>query len=93
MKKSLAAKPKLGEPVKRVPKVKAVPYGGKPFGLGAQGAHVLYACSRLQKNGSSIKLTDKFHIGMRSAVASFQKKNKLKVTGIVDKKTWDKLGK
>lgn len=93
MKKAICKKPELGKPVKRVPKPKAVPYGGKPFGLGAHGPEVLYMCIQLQKKGSSIKLTDKFHIGMHSAVSSFQSKNKLKVTGIVDKKTWDKLSK
>jgi len=79
--------------VTKMPKVQAVPYGGKPFGIGAHGPEVLYACTMLQKKGSTIKLTDKFHVGMRSAVVCFQKKNKLKVTGVIDKKTWDKLAK
>ena len=92
MKKAIC-KPELGKPVRRTPKVKVIPYGGKPFGLGAHGPEVLYMCLMLQKKGSSIKLTDKFHIGMRSAVISFQQKNKLKATGVVDKKTWDKLAK
>lgn len=92
MTKKAAVKPELGKPVKRSPKVKAVPYS-KPFGFGTKGPEVLYASSLLQKNGSSIKLTDAYHIGMRSAVISFQKKNKLKVTGVIDKKTWDKLCK
>lgn len=77
---------------KTAKKVAPVPYG-KPFGIGAHGPEVLYACTMLQKKGSTIKLTDKFHIGMRSAVICFQKKNKLKVTGVIDKKTWDRLVK
>lgn len=65
----------------------------KPVKPGDSGAVVKYICELLQKKGSKVKTTEKFHIGVRSAVASFQRKNKLKVTGIVDKKTWDKLAK
>ena len=65
----------------------------KPVKIGERGPVVEYICGMLQKKGSTVKKTDKFHIGVRSAVASFQRKNKLKVTGIVDKKTWDKLAK
>ena len=80
------------EPKKvRAPK-KEVAYE-KPVKLGEHGPAVLWICRMLQKNGSTVKLTDKFHIGVRSAVISFQKKNKMKPTGIVDKKTWDKLSK
>lgn len=93
MKKVITKLPELGKPVKRIPKAKAVSYGGKPLAVGSHGPEVMYACTMLQKKGSSIKLTDKFHIGMRSAVVSFQKKNKMKPTGVIDKKTWDKLSK
>ena len=82
----------LGKPVKRVCTPKKVPYD-KPVKLGAKGPAVLWICAMLQKHGSTIKQVDRFHIGVRSAVVSFQTKNKLKPTGVVDKKTWDKLGK
>lgn len=81
------------KPVKKTEEVKAVPYGGKPFGFGYAGPEVRYLCTMLQKKGSKVKITDTFHIGVRSAVISFQRKNKLKETGVVDKKTWDKLQK
>lgn len=86
MKKTLEPK------VKKPAKPKAVPYG-KPVKLGCAGPEVLWICSLLQKKGSTVKLSEKFHIGVRSAVISFQKKNGLKPTGVVDKKTWDKLSK
>ena len=79
-------------PSVKVPKVKAVPYK-KPFGMGANGPEVEYLCFLLQGKGSKVKLTEKFHVGVRSAVICFQKKNNLKPTGVVDKKTWDKLQK
>lgn len=63
----------------------------KPIGIGAKGADVKKIAEALKKAGSGIKVTDVFHIGMRSAVACYQKKNRLQVTGIVDRKTWDKL--
>lgn len=72
--------------------MKKVPYE-KPVKIGDNGAIVSYICGLLQKKGSKVKTTEKFHIGVRSAVVCFQKKNKLKVTGVVDKKTWDKLNK
>ena len=59
--------------------------------LGDSGAKVLEISKLLAKAGSSIKPTKEFTIGMRSAVTAFQKKNKLAVSGCVDKKTWDKL--
>ena len=45
----------------------------------------------LQKAGSKIQINGKFTIGMRTAVESFQRKNKLRVTGIIDARTWEKL--
>ena len=63
----------------------------KPFKLNAEGKEVLEISKLLGKAGSSLKPTKKFNIGMLSAVKSFQKKNGLPVTGIVDKKTWEKL--
>lgn len=55
------------------------------------GPNVAAARKLLAKAGSSIKPGKKFDIGMLSAVKSFQKKNGLQVTGVIDKKTWDKL--
>lgn len=49
------------------------------------------ASTLLGKHGSKIQPTNVFTIGMRSAVVAFQKKHNLKPTGIIDKKTWDKL--
>lgn len=63
----------------------------KPIKLGDKGADVRKVATMLKKHGSTIKPTSVFAIGMRSAVVSFQKKNNLPVTGVVDKKTWDKL--
>ena len=80
----------LGKPVQRVAKKEVYE---KPVKMGEKGAIVKYIVHMLQEHGSSVKLTDTFHVGVRSAVVAFQKKNKLKPTGIVDKKTWDKLGK
>ena len=84
-----AVNPELGKPVKRVAAVEYV----KPLKMGMRSKEVLWVCKMLQKKGSTIKITDEFNIGMRSAVICFQKKNKIKPTGVVDKKTWDKLSK
>ena len=59
--------------------------------LGSKGTNVKKAQEMLRKLGSTVKVTGEFAIGMMSAVRSFQKKNGLAVTGIVNKKTWDKL--
>lgn len=84
--------PELGKPVKRIPKVKPMAYE-KPLKMGDKGPAVQYMVLWLKQKGSSIQPTSVFHIGMRSAVISFQKKSKLKPTGVIDKKTWDKLSK
>lgn len=47
----------------------------------------------LQNHGSSIKITDKYTIGVKSAVTSFQKKHDLIPSGVVDKGTWKALKK
>lgn len=62
-----------------------------PLKMNDKGPKVLEVQKLLQKNGSSIQLTGVFTIGMLSAVRSFQKKNGLKVTGVVDLKTFEKL--
>lgn len=63
----------------------------KPIKLGAKGKAVSDIQKLLQKAGSTIKVNGEFGIGMLSAVKAFQRKNGLKVTGAVDKKTLDKL--
>ena len=62
-----------------------------PLKLNDENAKVLEVQKLLQKNGSGISLTGVFTIGTLSAVRAFQKKNGLKVTGIVDEKTFEKL--
>ena len=62
-----------------------------PLKLKDTKPEVLAAQKLLQKNGSTIKLTGVFTIGMLAAVKAFQKKNGLKVTGEIDEKTWEKL--
>ncbi len=63
----------------------------KPFKIGDSGKDVAKIAMMLKKHGSTIKPTNKYHIGMDSAVRKFQKNHNLPVTGVVDKKTWDKL--
>ena len=63
----------------------------KAFKMGDKGPEIKKIAAALKKHGSTIKPTAVFSIGMRSAVVSFQKKKGLKVTGVVDKMTWDKL--
>ena len=63
----------------------------KPLKLGDKGPAVQYMALWLAQKGSTIKKTNVFHIGMRRAVVSFQTKNKLKATGVIDKRTWTKL--
>lgn len=62
-----------------------------PLKLNDKGPKVLEVQKFLVKAGSSIKLTGVYTIGMVSAVRSFQKKNGLKPTGMVDLKTYEKL--
>ena len=65
--------------------------GFEEYKIGDKGADIRKIVTALRKNGSTIKPTLVFHIGMRSAVVAFQKKKGLPTTGVVDKKTWDKL--
>ena len=64
---------------------------GSAIEYGDNGRNVEDAQALLQKAGSSIKINGEFTIGMVSAVKAFQKRNKLKVTGVIDQKTWEKL--
>lgn len=68
-----------------------MPIKFKSIKMGDTGKSVSDIQKLLQKAGSTIKVTGEFGIGMFSAVKAFQKKNKLPATGIVDKKTLDKL--
>ena len=54
---------------------------------GDEGPEVLKYQKLLAKSGSKIQLNGRFTIGMATAIKSFQKKNKLKVTGIIDIRT------
>jgi len=83
-------KQKLGVPVKRIQKIKPMEYE-KPLKLNDKGPAVQYMALWLKQKGSTLQSTSVFHIGMRSAVISFQKKNRLRATGVIDKKTWMKL--
>ena len=58
---------------------------------GDENLEVLEAQKLLKAAGSTIKLTGKFTIGMTTAVKTFQKKNGLAVTGVIDTKTLNKL--
>lgn len=62
-----------------------------PIKIGMEGKEVKECQKALKQAGSSIQMTGKFTIGMVSAVKSFQKKNGLKVTGVIDAKTFLKL--
>lgn len=59
--------------------------------IGCEGKEVMELQTMLAKAGSGITPTGKYGIGTWSAVFCFQRVNKLGPTGIVDKKTWDKL--
>lgn len=62
-----------------------------PIGIGYAGKEVAEIQKKLVLAGSTIKPVKTYTLGMFSAVKAFQKKNNLAVTGVVDKKTWDKL--
>lgn len=68
-----------------------MPLKFKPIKFGASGPAILDISKLLANSGSSIKPTSEFGIGMLSAIKAFQKRNGIPVTGIIDKKTWDKL--
>lgn len=63
----------------------------KPIRLGSDAPQVKAAQKMLAAHGSTIKPNGIFGIGMLSAVKAFQKRVGLKITGVIDKKTWDKL--
>lgn len=62
-----------------------------PMKCGEKGTRVEKAQIQLAKAGSTIKPNAVYTIGMVSAVKAFQKKNGLKVTGVIDQKTWTAL--
>lgn len=64
---------------------------GTALEYGDKGTKVEDAQMLLQLAGSKIKVNGEFTIGMTTAVKAFQKKHKLKVTGVIDQKTWEKL--
>lgn len=63
----------------------------KVIKLGAEGIDVKKIQQLLAKAGSTIKPNGVFGIGMLSAVKAFQKRNNIKVTGVVDAATFKKL--
>lgn len=69
-------------------KNKKTPY---PICMGDEGEIVKDIQERLALLGSKVKVTGKFNIGMLSAVKSWQKKNKLQVTGNVSAFQHNKL--
>ena len=54
---------------------------------GDEGAAVKKYQKMLAKTGSKIQINGRFTIGMTTAIKSFQKKAKIKVTGKLDAKT------
>ena len=62
-----------------------------PLKLNDKGLKVVEAQKYLKKAGSKIEPNGVYTIGMVSAVRAFQKKNGLKVTGRIDKATFEKL--
>lgn len=64
---------------------------GSVLKYGDSGKNVADAQELLRLAGSKIKVNGEFTIGMVTAVKAFQKKNKLKITGTIDQKTWEKL--
>ena len=63
----------------------------KKMKINDEGPNVKAAQELLKRAGSSIKVNGIYSVGMMSAVRSFQRKNGLKVTGIIDSDTWKKL--
>lgn len=68
-----------------------MPITKKVLKYGDVGIQVRKYQNILVKTGSKIKPNGEYTIGMVSAVRSFQKKNGLKATGILDAKTMAKL--
>lgn len=59
---------------------------------GDRGALVLWAQSRLTEHGDYAgPLDGRFRLETSKAVRAFQQRNGLKVTGIIDRRTWDLL--
>lgn len=62
-----------------------------PIGLGDENDIVKDIQERLALLGSTVKATGKFTIGTMSAVKSWQKKNKLQITGKISAAQYKKL--
>ena len=62
-----------------------------PIGLGDKGEIIKDIQERLALLGSKVKVTGEFNIGTLSAVKSWQKKNKLQVSGKVSAFQYNKL--
>ena len=58
---------------------------------GDEGKQVTELQKLLKQNGSKIQINGRFTIGVTTAIKSFQQKNGLKETGVVDTRTWLKL--
>lgn len=63
-----------------------------PLDTGDRGALVLFAQSKLAEHGTYTgPLDGRYDMEVSKAVRAFQAANGLKITGIIDRKTWDAL--
>jgi peptidoglycan hydrolase-like protein with peptidoglycan-binding domain len=63
-----------------------------PLDTGDRGALVLYAQSKLTEHGTYVgPLDGRYDREVSLAVRQFQEGKGLKVTGVIDRKTWDHM--
>lgn len=63
-----------------------------PLDTGDRGALVLFAQSKLAEHGTYTGALDgRYDTEVAHAVRAFQADNGLKITGVIDRKTWDAL--
>ena len=63
-----------------------------PLDTGDRGALVLFAQSKLAEHGTYTgPLDGRYDTEVSRAVRAFQEANGLKITGVIDRKTWDAL--